>query len=376
MKGSLLVDSAAASLCATTAPRRRRAAGWNGVRFLSCSCSSRDYAGTLAWASYCPAGKMQREAKPVALMKGWRGNGHGWWTTAWEESSIVLEALEDEYGGMVVDADRLPSDTDGFARSLAASLSSWKSAVSHSVQEGFRYHHAEESYLMLTYWIPDEPCLLPENASHQVGVGGFVINDQMEVSLSYANAFPDFPSICASSKISTSLMAFSSWAFFKVLVVQEKYSASTLLDAWKLPTGFIHASEEIFTGVVREIKEETGIDTEFMELIAFRHAHNVAFQKSDLFFICVLRPLSNDIRIDEAEIQAAKWMPLAEFIEQPFIQEDHMFRKIADICVQRLRKRYCGLTAHHVASKFDGGTSTLYYNAGETEPGDLTCDAA
>lgn len=36
---------------------------------------------------------------------------------------------------------------------------------------------------MLTYWIPDEPSLLPANASHQVGVGGFVINDQMEVSL-------------------------------------------------------------------------------------------------------------------------------------------------------------------------------------------------
>lgn len=58
------------------------------------------------------------------------------------------------------------------------------------VQEGFRYHHAEQSYLMLTYWIPDdEPCLLPANASHQVGVGGFVINNQMEVNLSRANAF-------------------------------------------------------------------------------------------------------------------------------------------------------------------------------------------
>jgi len=32
----------------------------------------------------------------------------------------------------------------------------------------------------------------------------------------------------------------------------------------------------------------------------------VAFQKSDLFFICLLRPLSNEIKIDEAEIQAAK----------------------------------------------------------------------
>jgi hypothetical protein len=37
-----------------------------------------------------------------------------------------------------------------------------------------------------------------------------------------------------------------------------------------------------------------------------RHAHNVAFQKSDLFFICMLRPVSSEIKIDETEIQAAK----------------------------------------------------------------------
>ena len=34
---------------------------------------------------------------------------------------------------------------------------------------------------MLTYWIPEGPCMLPANASHQVGVGGFVINDNNEV---------------------------------------------------------------------------------------------------------------------------------------------------------------------------------------------------
>ncbi|CAN6238847.1 unnamed protein product [Urochloa humidicola] len=355
MEGShlMLVDSAAASLCATTASRRLR----RSATFSSCSCSSARGPATKSWRfnesvdSVLMRAAMKSSAPRV---NGWNGDGHGGWAAAREESS-VLEAMEDEYGGMVVDADRLPSDTGGFARSLAASLSYWKSAgkkgvwlklpldrsefIPLAVKEGFRYHHAEESYLMLTYWIPEEPCLLPANASHQVGVGGFVINDQMEV-----------------------------------LVVQEKYSDSTLHGAWKLPTGFIHASEEIFTGAVREVKEETGIDTEFMELIAFRHAHNVAFQKSDLFFICVLRPLSDDIRIDEAEIQAAKWMPLPEFMEQPFIQEDHMFRKISDICVQRLRWRYCGLTAHHVVSKFDGGDSTLYYNVAEHERGDPSCD--
>lgn len=34
---------------------------------------------------------------------------------------------------------------------------------------------------MMTYWIDDGPCLLPNNASHHVGVGSFVINDKDEV---------------------------------------------------------------------------------------------------------------------------------------------------------------------------------------------------
>lgn len=32
----------------------------------------------------------------------------------------------------------------------------------------------------------------------------------------------------------------------------------------------------------------------------------MAFQKSDLFFVCMLRPLSNQIVIDDIEVQAAK----------------------------------------------------------------------
>jgi len=50
-----------------------------------------------------------------------------WWTVL--ENNFVLEATDDEYGGVVVDADRLPDDKAAFARSLAASLSYWKSVV-------------------------------------------------------------------------------------------------------------------------------------------------------------------------------------------------------------------------------------------------------
>ncbi|TVU14993.1 hypothetical protein EJB05_38491 [Eragrostis curvula] len=364
MEISSLVDTAPGSLCPTVAAGRRRAGG--AASFLNCACSARDCRVS---ASYS-IGRMLSGVRSAARKKLFRsepadllgignwpdsaGTGTGghqhWWTAL--ENNFVLEASEDEYGGVVVDADRLPAGNDAFARSLAASLSYWKSVgkkgvwlklpadraefVPLAVKEGFKYHHAEEAYVMLTYWIPDEPSMLPANASHQVGVGGFVINDQMEV-----------------------------------LVVQEKYCGSSLDGAWKLPTGFIHASEEIYTGAIREVKEETGVDTEFVDVVAFRHAHNVAFQKSDLFFICMLRPVSNEIKIDETEIQAAKWMPLEEFVKQPFIQEDHMFQKIMDICIQRLRKCYCGLMPHHVVSKFDDRTSTLYYNV--AEPEDVNC---
>ncbi|PKA47648.1 Nudix hydrolase 8 [Apostasia shenzhenica] len=198
----------------------------------------------------------------------------------------TLDADEDKYGGIVIKLEGLPQTADEFASALQASLFHWKlqgkkgvwlrlpvekaEFVPVTVKEGFKYHHAEETYLMLTYWIPEGPSLLPANASHQVGVGGFVFNDRNEV-----------------------------------LVVQEKHH-DTGCGVWKLPTGFILENEEIFNGAIREVKEETGIDAEFVEVIAFRHADHVAFEKSDLFFICMLKPLSTQIVIDELEIQAAK----------------------------------------------------------------------
>ncbi|KAI7725394.1 hypothetical protein M8C21_014910 [Ambrosia artemisiifolia] len=199
----------------------------------------------------------------------------------------VLDAFDDEYGGVVVNPEKLPFEANVFASVLRLSVSVWRTEgkkgiwlklpvekcdlVPIAVREGFQYHHAETGYVMMTYWLPNEPCMLPANASHQVGVGGFVMNDKNEV-----------------------------------LVVQEKHCAPELVGLWKLPTGFILESEEIFTGAIREVKEETGIDTEFLEVIAFRHAHNVAFEKSDLFFICMLKPVSSEIKTDDLEVQAAK----------------------------------------------------------------------
>ncbi|KAJ8638615.1 hypothetical protein MRB53_012882 [Persea americana] len=253
----------------------------------------------------------------------------------------LLDVYEDEYDGVIIDPECLPSSTNAFVANLRTSLSYWKlkgkkgvwlkilleqaHLVPMAIKEGFNYHHAEPGYVMLTYWIPKEPCMLPANASHQVGVGGFVITEKSEV-----------------------------------LVVKERKCPCRCSGIWKLPTGFIDKSEELFTGAIREVKEETGIETDFLEVIAFRHAHCVAFDKSDLLFFCMLKPLSFDITIDEAEIEDAKWMPLDEFLGQPYYQEDQMLKKAMELCVARYENRYSGFIAHQLISKFDGRLSYLY----------------
>ncbi|KAL4194265.1 hypothetical protein AMTRI_Chr05g67760 [Amborella trichopoda] len=262
--------------------------------------------------------------------------------TSVSEKTESLDSYEDDYDGEIIDPDRLPSNAATFASSLRASLSDWKlkgkkgiwlkiyqdkcDLVPVAIKEGFTYHHAEPGYVMLTYWIPKEPCLLPSSASHLVGVGSFVINDKKEV-----------------------------------LVVQEKKCALRCSGVWKFPTGFVDKSEEIFAGAIREVKEETGIDAEFVEVIAFRHAHFMDFEKSDLFFICMLKPLSTVITTDESEIQAAKWMPLEEFKGQPFYQEDCLSKKVLDLCIASFKNSYRGLTARQLRSKLDGKLSYLYY---------------
>lgn len=64
-------------------------------------------------------------------------------------------------------------------------------------------------------------------------------------------------------------------------------------------------------------------------------------------------------------------MPFMEFVKQPLIQGDCMFKKVIDICIARLRKRYCGLYPHQLVSAFDGQTSSLYYNDSDTQ--DTNC---
>ncbi|KAM7258539.1 hypothetical protein ACFE04_014280 [Oxalis oulophora] len=255
-----------------------------------------------------------------------------------------LAGAEDEYNGIIINPESLPSSANAFASALRASLSVWKlkgkkgvwlkivsdlaDLVPIAIQEGFEYNHAEPGYVMLTYWIPNEPSMLPLSPSHQIGIGAFVVNDHGQV-----------------------------------LVVKEKCPCRCS-DVWKLPTGYINKGEDIFSGAIREVKEETGVDTIFLEMAAFRHVHHLSFEQSDLLFLCMLKPLSTEITIDNKELQAAKWLDMDEFIEQPFYREDEMSKKMIEICVRaKCENNYKGFIAQQLTSKLDDDKlSYLYYH--------------
>jgi hypothetical protein len=164
----------------------------------------------------------------------------------------ILEAVPNRFKGIEIDAAALPIDAEEFRARLGASLKEWtqeglkvawltvpieKAAVIHIATEaGFRFHHTGEDYLLLTLQL-EKDALVPEYATHYIGAGGVVLNDENQL-----------------------------------LVVSELHRRSES-PYYKLPGGALHAGEHIAACVEREIFEETGVQTKFDALVCFRHWH-------------------------------------------------------------------------------------------------------
>ncbi len=98
-----------------------------------------------------------------------------------------------------------------------------------------------------------------------------------------------------------------------VLVVKERYGPER---GFRLPGGGVNKGENLWQAAIREVKEETGIDTKFCKLVAFRHGGNFPFCMELLpkaYFCCLLSPLTTKIVKQASEIDDAQWLPYAEF---------------------------------------------------------------
>ena len=207
----------------------------------------------------------------------------------------AFEATTNPFGGIIPKSSALPREADTFEEGLRTSLDQWRAGgykvvwlelhinraalVPIAVGHGFEYHHSGENYLMLTRRLV-ENAFIPPYASHYIGAGGVAINENEEL-----------------------------------LVVHERGRRSGGPPFYKLPGGALHAGEHLVDGVVREVFEETGIETRFVSLACFRNQHGYRYDKSDIYFVCRLEPLSHEITKQDEEIEDCIWMPLDEYYD-------------------------------------------------------------
>jgi 8-oxo-dGTP pyrophosphatase MutT (NUDIX family) len=213
----------------------------------------------------------------------------------------LIESKTNPFGGIVIQPEVLPDDPGVFRSRLGFSLDSWRSdgrlavwlevpitrapLVPVAVEAGFTYHHSAEDYLMLTLRLV-EGAHIPPYASHYIGAGGVVINGRDEL-----------------------------------LVVRERVGFGGRPPMPKLPGGALGAGEHLEDAVVREVLEETGIETRFESIVCFRHWHGYRYGKSDIYFVCRLRPVSESITMQSEELQECLWMPVEDFLGREDISE-------------------------------------------------------
>ena len=215
--------------------------------------------------------------------------------------SELLDARKNPFNGMIVNPENLPYDPAAFREGLRHSLEAWRdegiltvwlevpidksTLVPVAVDAGFSYHHAHEDYVMLTLMLV-EHSYIPPYATHYIGAGGVVLNDSNEL-----------------------------------LVVREKYGFRGRPPTLKLPGGALRQGEHLIEAVEREVLEETGVHSRFESIVCFRHWHGYRYGKSDIYFVCRLRPLSSEITMQTEEIQECLWMPVGEFLEEETVSE-------------------------------------------------------
>jgi hypothetical protein len=115
--------------------------------------------------------------------------------------------------------------------------------------------------------------------------------------------------------------------------------------------------------VVREVKEETGIDSTFHRLVAIMEGHKgsgpTRESASDLYCICVLR--ANDegqsIRIQESELERSDWVPVEQALSHhklvyPSTAIGQMYRTALSVALDLndgkspITTGNCGLSQH------------------------------
>ena len=261
----------------------------------------------------------------------------------------VFKSRGDPYDGVSVSSASVAAceSQAAFEARLDRSLDEWKRGgrrgvwiqipasrpelIAAVLGRGFGFHHAEPSYLMVNKWLPGGESPLPANASHSVGVGVICVNSDDQI-----------------------------------LVVQEASGPAALRQSktgtafWKLPTGLVNQGEDLCAAAVRETREETGIDVDFVQLASIRDGHKALHGKDNLFCVCIVKPRTSKIRVQTSELADARWMPVDEFLALPYYAPATAYGELNRAAIDCLRGRRGGLSGHSLPEKFRPGETRIY----------------
>lgn len=210
----------------------------------------------------------------------------------------LLEHTVNRFNGVVIEAAALQRSPEDFAALLPTSIAQWQVDgrfliwleipleqaifIPIAAAAGFTFHHSQPTYTMMINQLQPN-ALVPGYATHFIGVGGVVLNEAKEL-----------------------------------LVVSEVHRSSPK-PYYKLPGGALHAGEHLAEAAVREVLEETGVQTRFDALVCFRHWHGYRYGKSDIYFVARLSPLSSAISKQDDEIDDCLWMPVDEYLNHELV---------------------------------------------------------
>lgn len=189
-----------------------------------------------------------------------------------------------KFNGIIINSDQLPADIDVFLPELLALLD-----------------HAQ-LHQKAVIWLT-----LPINLAHLIATAtsqGFTFHNCLatEVTLIFKSQAQDFVPFVPTHSLGAGGLVQNSQG--KILVIRE-HGATT----YKLPGGHIELGETIEDAVIREVFEETGIQTTFSTVLGMASTHPYRFGKSNIYIVCKLVPLSTQINIqDTHEIDDAKWI--------------------------------------------------------------------
>lgn len=171
-------------------------------------------------------------------------------------SDAVLAHSLDTYGGANVDAAKLPQSPAEFDSRLQLSIHVWEQQgvkgvwlklpihlsefVPVAVKHGFEYHSASRHCVVLCRWLPPSTSLLPNGPVAQVGVGAYILSTDN-----------------------------------KILLVTEACGPAAAAGMWKVPTGLVERGEDVEAAVVREVREETGLNVSFVGVLGLLHRQAV-----------------------------------------------------------------------------------------------------